>query len=143
MDKTESDAAFKKVVMALEYRFGEANAITIDELSIRSGMCTFDVASPGVMVQNPRRRQTEHLLETRFADFPWLVVSSSRGYFRPETTEEIERWWQSLHGRIKSIALRLHTGRGKASASGFSYLGSGHFQKRTAPKTDLFETVIS
>jgi len=140
MDAIDKDQAFKRIVMALEYRFGEANAITIDELSIRAGLCSFDTQAPGVIVQNPRRRQTEHMLETRFSDFPWLVVSSSRGYFRPETPDEIEHWWASLHGRIKSVALRLHTGRSKAAESGFRYLGGGRFERRPTYKTDLFET---
>ena len=138
--ETNKDLAFKRIVVALEYRFGEDQAVTIDELSIRAGFCTFDMEAPGHMVQNPRRRQTEHLLETRFQDFPWLVVSSSHGYFRPQTAEEIEHWWSSLHGRIKSVALRLHTGRSKAAASGFQYLGAGRFQKTPVHKTDLFET---
>jgi hypothetical protein len=132
------DDTFDKMVRALEIRFGEENAITIDELAIISGLFKWEKNEVGMLIQSPRRRMAEHTLETRFDDFPFLVISSTKsGYFRPVTPDEVEHWWKTCHGRIKAIALRMHTGRQKAARSGFRYCGNGKFSQ--VPVNDLFE----
>jgi hypothetical protein len=133
------DKEFAVVCKMLEIRFGEENAITIDELAVAAGLFTWEKAGEDRLIQKPKRRQMEHLLETRVADLPFLVISSTKsGYFRPRTERELDHWWATLNARIKAIASRMHTGRVKARDSGFRYLGNGRFSR--APVNDLFET---
>jgi hypothetical protein len=132
------DSAFELMVKILEPRVGENRAITIDDLAIRSGLVdTRTDPVRGVLV-TPRRRIAERILETRFHDFPYLLVSSCKGYFRPATVEELNRWWAASRSRILANAIRMRIGRQKAPANGFRYAGQGRFERLT-PKTDLFE----
>lgn len=133
--------AFEKIVETLRDRFGEENGITIDALAVAAGVTRLGADSQGNILIIPRRRVMEELLESRAADFPFLVcVSTQTGYFRPATKDEIEHWWNSMHSRIKACARRLHIGRITASRDGWAYEGAGRFSRRT-PKTDLFEGV--
>lgn len=135
--KDKHDAAFEMMVRALEIRVGEQYAITIDELAIVAGLWKLEKNENGVLVKKPIRRSAEHILETRFGDFPFLIVSGSSGYFRPDHPEQVEHWWRTCHSRIKALGIRMHTGRIKAAASGFRYCGSGKFSR--VPVNDLFE----
>jgi hypothetical protein len=134
----QQDKAFKLMTMILEPRVGEALAITIDQLAIGAGLGKPCTTEHGLSVK-PARRVAEHILETRFGDFPFLIVSSFKGYFRPATEEECNHWWASCHSRIRAIAMRMKVGRVKAPAGGFRYTGGGHFEKVKPHKNDLFE----
>jgi hypothetical protein len=102
--RQSDDTAFAAIRSALCYTVGEGNALTIDELAQVAGL---------------DRRRTEHLLETRFADFPFLMASGPRGYFRPQTPDEVNHYPLSLQSRIKCLALRLRAYRRQAAREGW------------------------
>jgi len=135
----QQDKAFDMIRRMLEPRIGEELAITIDSLATGSGLCDSHIDPVKGMVLKPRRRTVEHILETRFGDFPFLVISSSKGYFRPATEEECNQWWASCHSRIRAIAMRMKAGRERATTGGFRYIGTGRFEKVRPLKNDLFE----
>lgn len=137
MNQISQDSVFAAVVNSLHERHGENCAITLDELAITAGLFKEVPAPDGRNIKKPVRRQIEHLMETRLIDIPFLVVSTSKGYFRPATPDEIEHCWASLQSRIKSLASRMHTLRRKAPSSGFRYTGNGKFQREFLH--DLFE----
>ena len=135
----QNDKAFDLIRRMLEPRIGEEMAITIDALATGSGLCASHLDPVNGLVLKPRRRIVEHILETRFGDFPFLVVSSSKGYFRPATEEECNHWWASCHSRIIALSIRMKVGRKNAPSGGFRYLGNGRFEKVKPRKNDLFE----
>ena len=133
-----SDRAFELIRDALVTAWGEDQAITIEQLAMRAGMSHVTSGVDGVLDTVIERRRVERILETRFADFGFLVIAGDRGYYRPTDPNQIEHWWASLHSRIRAIATRMHVGRTAACRDGYRYLGGGRFQK-TTPKEDLFD----
>ena len=133
-----TDRSFELIRDALLTAWGEDNALTIDELAMRAGLSHVESVGDGRMEPVVERRRAERLLETRFADFGFLVIAGDRGYFRPTDPNQIEHWWASLHSRIRAIATRMHAGRTAVCRDGYRYLGRGRFQK-TQPKDDLFD----
>ena len=135
--KPDPDRAFEFIREALSSAWGEDNAITINDLGLRCGLYQVETGSDGRPERVPRRREVERILELRFQDFGFLVISGDRGYFRPTDSAQIDHWWASLHSRIRAIAVRMHTGRQAACRDGYRYLGRGQF-KKTVPRDDLF-----
>ncbi len=87
---------------------GEAQAMTIDELAERAGIC---------------RRECEALLETCLAVFPFPVAAGAHGYFVPTSSSEINRYVQSLRSRAVKIFLRQRTVIRKAQEAGWPRSG--------------------
>lgn len=133
----DTDRAFERIREALACAYGEDKAITIDELALRAGLYDIRPGPDGQPAQAINRRLAEQILELRFGEFGFLVISGKRGYYRPTDPAQIEHWWASLHSRIRAVAHRMHTGRQVASRDGYRYLGRGRFQ-RAHPKDDLF-----
>jgi hypothetical protein len=106
----EEQAAFARISAILAERVGEARAITIDDLARAAGLVAGD---------RPLRRLVEHVLETRFEDFPFLLVSGAPGYWRPTDPAELNRYDASLQSRLVKLCLRRRTLRRKAPANGF------------------------
>ena len=103
------DQYFAAASAILAGRIGEENAITIAEL----------VAAAGI----PSRRAAEQLLEPKFSDFPFPLVSSSRGYYVPSRAEEINHYLASLRSRAICIFIRRRTALRKAMKAGFKRQG--------------------
>lgn len=79
----------------------------------------------------------EQLLELRLADFPFPVISTTAGYFRPASVAEINHCLESLQSRAMCIFLRKRTIIRNALRAGFPRQGN-RFSDRI-PKADLFE----
>jgi hypothetical protein len=135
--KPDPDRAFESIRQALSGAWGEDGAITINDLALMSGLYQVESGADGRPERVPRRREAERILELRFQDFGFLVISGDRGYYRPTDQAQIDHWWASLHSSIRAIATRMHTGRLAACRDGWRYLGAGRFQ-RAVPKDDLF-----
>lgn len=98
--------AFAQVVELLRHRRTAGDAVPIALIAEHLGLS---------------RRKTEQLLETRYPDFPFPVVSCDGGYYRPCASADLNRYRASLHSRIVALALRLRTLRKSAAAAGFRY----------------------
>jgi len=83
---------FAAVVEILRHAWGHQAGITIEQITHQAGI--------------PNRRTTEKLFETRLADFPFLIVSGSTGYFRPVAAAEINAYRRSLRSRAIKDFLR-------------------------------------
>ena len=129
--------AFERLVNCLRMRVGEESAITLDDLALSIGLVETVTDPSGAPRHKPMRRHIEHLVETRLQDIPFVVCAGSRGYYRPDSAEDLNRYYFSLRSRIKSIAVRLRTVRRKAAASGYSLTGRRFVQYRD----DLFPVV--
>lgn len=98
------DQVFTILREELRARTGQERAITIDRLA---GLC-------GVS-----RRKIEVILECRFADFPFALVTGDGGCFRPKDAAELNHYDASLRSRIRCIAIRIRTLRRAAKAEGY------------------------
>ncbi len=134
---TPDDILFRQVTEILEPRLGEKEAITID------GLC-YLTASP--------RRRMEVLLEVHLQDFPFYVISTTAGYFRPVAAEEINHCLASLQSRAMCIFLRKRKVIQGALAAGYQRQGrqfldppctvasaSGAGSAPRIPASDLFQ----
>jgi hypothetical protein len=79
----------------------------------------------------------ENLLEVRLAEFPFPVVSTSAGYFRPVTADEINHSLASLQSRAICIFHCKRTIIRNALRAGYPRQGK-RFLDRPAP-ADLFD----
>jgi hypothetical protein len=104
-------------------RIGEAKAATIDELCRAAGI---------------GRRGMEHLLEVKLGDFPFPIVSTSSGYFRPASADEINHCLASLQSRAMCIFMRKRTIIRNARAAGYQRQGKRFVQRQF--RDDLFVT---
>lgn len=111
----EMEEAFRRMRTILATRIGESSAITIDDLAKAAGLSRVD--KHGALV--PLRRSAEQILEERFAEFPFLLVSGARGYYRPSHAGELQRYYNSLRSRLVKLCLRQRTLRAKAATCGF------------------------
>lgn len=118
------DTYFASVSSILAVHRGESNAITIADLTLRAGL--------------PNRRATEQLLELRFADFPFPLVSSSAGYYVPAKAEEVNHYLNSLQSRAVCIFLRKRAAMRKALRSGFRREGKRFVDPPQARQGELF-----
>ena len=116
---------FIAVCRLLDPCIGEDRAITLDDITLRAEL--------------PNRRTTEEIMEHRLKDFPYPLVASSAGYFRPIKAEHINSY---LHGSLTSRMVKLHRRRKtviqKCLAAGFLRIGK-HFVDRPSVQGDLFE----
>ena len=117
---------FPTVAGILSAARGKKNAITIDLVTERAGI--------------PDRRTTEHLLESRLEDFPFVLVAGSRGYYIPTSAEEVNRYLDSLQSRALKLFVRKRAVARRAAAGGFPREGK-HFIDPPAPQTDLFDNI--
>lgn len=115
---------FLRVRALLQTRIGEAAAITLEQLVEQAFLSS--------------RRDAEQLMETRLADFGFPLCAGSRGYFVPQSPDEINHYLNSLKSRIKCIAIRLRTVRQNAAQAGWAR--DGQQFSRPPPRRDfLFE----
>jgi len=119
----DTDQYFDVVSRLLASCRGKQRAMTIDQITQAAGI--------------PDRRITEQLLESRLADFPFLLVASGRGYYIPASAEDINRYVHSLHSRHRKLQLRELTVRRKAVASGYP-LENDHFTDPPGHQAELF-----
>lgn len=124
MNTAAQNAAFTVVKEILFNRIGEAKAATIDELSRASGI---------------GRRGMEHLLEVKLGDFPFPIISTSAGYFRPASADEINHCLASLQSRAMCIFMRKRTIIRNARAAGYERQGKRFVQRQF--RDDLFATM--
>jgi hypothetical protein len=115
------DAKFKIVREILFNRLGEGQAATIGELCHATGLS---------------RRRMEQLLEIHLAAFPFPVISTSAGYFRPASADEINHCLASLQSRAMCIFLRKRTIIRNARAAGYQRQGKRFVQRQF--RDDLF-----
>lgn len=121
MNLEAQNAAFATVSALLEATSGEETALTIDCLCAQTAIS---------------RRDMEGLLQVRLGEFPFLVVSTGHGYFRPVRPDEINHCLASLQGRAVNLFLRKRTIIRKAMRSGWERAGK-KFERRV-PASDLF-----
>jgi hypothetical protein len=114
---------FQAVIRVLVDARGEANALTLDEITARAGL--------------PNRRTTETLIETRLGDFPYPLVAGGAGYFIPVQAEQINKYIRSLGSRMVSLAIRKRAVVRKALAQGWKR--EGKWFARPPQQLDLFE----
>lgn len=124
MNPESIDATFAVVREILFNRIGESNAATIDELCLAAGI---------------GRRGMEHLLELKLGEFPFPVISTSAGYFRPANADEINHCLASLQSRAMCIFLRKRTIIRNARAAGYQRQGKRFVQRQI--RDDLFATM--
>ena len=113
---------FEQVRRILVEHRGRANAITIDQLCHLADL--------------PSRRACEDLLETRLADFQFILVADAHGYYIPTTADEINHYLDSLQSRAVKIFLRKRRVMRKALASGLQRQGK-HFSDPPALQKEL------
>jgi len=106
-----------------EDRRGPGRAITIEQISALLG--------------HRCRRETEGFLELHVGDLPFCVVSSSAGYYRPAAAEDINHYRNSIHSRIRCLAIRARTVQRVALAEGWKREGKQFVNVPAAQ--DLFE----
>ena len=85
-------------------RRGEARAITIEKLAALCGVT---------------RRKVETILECRFEDFGFAIVTGDCGCYRPAGPADLNHYDASLRSRIRCIALRIRALRRAATAEGY------------------------
>ncbi len=96
-----TDLAFQRAQAALQSTRGRHTGIVLDRLAILCGL-----AEEG----KPDRRAIEKLMETRLTDFPFALVSStSTGYFRAASCDEINQCLATCRNRIISQQARIDT----------------------------------
>lgn len=119
------EAHFNAVCRLLAPCLGEEQAMTLDDITLRAAL--------------PNRRTTEEIMEHRLADFPYPLVASSAGYFRPITAEHINAY---INGNLISRMAKLHKRRKtvmrKCLAAGWQRLGK-NFVNRPSVQGELFE----
>lgn len=117
---------FKNVVSILWNARGEANAITLDDLTARAGL--------------PNRRTTEAMMELMLPAFPYPLVASSAGYFIPTTSDQLNNYLRSLKSRAVKMFMRSRTVSRKAVAYGWKR--EGKWFARPPAQLDFFENVM-
>ena len=115
MIASPDSAQIESLRQILTTRIGTESAITIAEIS--------------ALLDHHCRRETEVFLEVHLADLPFCVVSSSAGYFRPASAEDINHYRNSIRSRIRCLAIRSRTVRQAAIREGFP-IESGRFVTR-------------
>jgi hypothetical protein len=83
------------------------------------------------------RRQTETFLELHLADLPFCVISSSSGYYRPTSADEINHYRNSLRSRIRCLAIRARTVARAAAKEGWSRAGTTFTDRPTVQELPL------
>lgn len=123
---TDQDTALKVVISLLATRAGAKQALTIEEFCSATGL---------------KRRAMEILLELRIQDMPFLVVSTSAGYFRPASADEINHCINSLRSRAMCIFLRQRKIIRAARIAGYPRQGRTFLDPPPPqePATDLFD----
>lgn len=112
-DRTEDrEEWFRLALLQFAEAIGEEKAITIDELVTRIGL--------------PCRREAEELMEKRLGDFPFPLIATAAGYFRPlpHEVDVINRYvWGNLGGRMQRLWERRRTVIRKCVAAGMQRQG--------------------
>jgi hypothetical protein len=121
-DLPPTDPRFLRIRDHLALAVGRAQAVTLERLA---ALCSMP------------RREVEAIIEERLLDFPWPIVSSSDGLFRPTRAEEINAYLSSLHSRHRRMQIREATVRRKARAGGWPFDGS-RFSDPPAGQGELF-----
>lgn len=106
---SEAELCFGRVRDCLAGCVGEERARTIEEIQRLCGL--------------PNRRATEELLEAKLGNFPWPLVSSSRGYYIPRTAADINHYIRSLRARALKIFIRRRTVCRQAAKAGWRRAG--------------------
>lgn len=114
---------FEAVVRVLFDAMGESNAVTLNDLVTRAGL--------------PNRRTAEVLIEQRLKDFPYPLVASGAGFFRPTVPDHLNHAIASLRSRAMKILHKAKTIRMKADAAGWKR--DGRLFARPPAQLDLFE----
>jgi hypothetical protein len=126
-----SDASDFAVVRGiLEGRVGRAAAITKAEITQRAGWRLPD--------GRPDRRRTELVLETRRADFPFMVVASGDGVYLAAGVEDLNNEYRRRRSYIRSIASGWRDVKRLAIARKFVWKGD-HFEAPPPRRDTLFE----
>jgi hypothetical protein len=116
------DEQFQAIVRALAQARGADKAITLASIAERL---------------QTARRTVESIIEEKLADFPFLIVSGSSGYYIPTSASDINRYVHSLHSRHRRMQLREQTVIHKAKAQGWPYDGKS-FSQPPAIQQELF-----
>ena len=120
INAADMEKYFEQVCRLLSTCRGGIRAMTIDKIRTELGV---------------DRRLVEELLETRLADFPFVLVSGSAGYFIPVNAEDINDYYASLGSRMIKLHVRRKRVRNKAIAKGWSFDG----RKFTHQQGELFD----
>lgn len=104
------DGYFRALRAKLIHATGQNAAMSIDQLTRDAGI--------------PDRRTCEVILETRLEDFGFVLVSGSKGYYRPTTAESVNRYLASLESRIKCLSVRHTRVSHMAKLAGFIHEGN-------------------
>lgn len=116
----EAEQYFERVKAILAARLGHENAITIDTLCRESGCVRLD-RDTGELV--PDRRVMEDILETRNAEFPFIVGAGAKGIFAVATAAELNRYLDRGQGRCVKLFIRRRTDIQKAVRMGWPRVG--------------------
>ena len=139
MHPDKQDIAFKIVTEILFNRIGEGKAATIGELC---NLVDEELSTPwgddGARRGGFSRRAMEQLLELKIGDFPFPVISTSSGYFRPASVDEINHCLASLQSRALCIFQRKRTIIRNAIRSGYGRQGKRFVDSRES-NSDLFD----
>lgn len=90
--KGSGDLELGWVVNVLKEAKGEENAWTLDRICEHLHI---------------RRRDLEHLIETRLRDFPFPICSTDKGYFRPISAEEANQSRHYKETRFAKLKARI------------------------------------
>lgn len=121
MTRADDTCAFGWVTNLLKNARGEANAWTLDEISDHLHI---------------KRRDLEHLIETRLADWPYPICSTDKGYFVPTTADEANASRHYKTSRFAKLQARVDAEERLLLRAGFK-IENGRFV--TTPKqTELF-----
>ena len=95
--------AFPLVIRGLKAHVGKENAITND--NIRAALLN----KYGIHIGAPRMRKMINLIRNKMI-IPGLVASSN-GYYVTNDPEEVQRWIDSLDGRISAMMELMEKGK--------------------------------
>ena len=115
---------FDRLVALLESRKGKDNGVTINAITH--------------LLNFPNRRYTEHLIESRFLDFPWVVVAGNNGIYRPANVGEINTYANNLRKRLAAIRRRLDALYIQAGTAGITVENDEFKQPTETHQRELF-----
>lgn len=108
----DSANTFHALRAALARAHGPEQALTLDELAAIAGTS---------------RREVESIMETRFLDFGFPLVSGSSGYWIPAEADEINHYIRALRSRAFKIFLRAQRAARAARTAGWPQQGRTFF----------------
>ena len=134
------DELEQRLIQLLWSRVNKRAALTIPQIARRLGLVHSDDESGEATIN---RRAAEALLEHTIHQLTFLVCSGSKGYWRPTTGPELDRYIANMTSRIKCLAARIRTAERQARSEGWEERGD-HWLPPAQAENELFplESVV-